>query len=94
MNQLKKLISDWPEDRFLLFCDESKVGERVEIQDLPTGKWAILLGPEGGFSEKERKYMQAMQNIFSISLGPRILRTDTAAVAALTLWQNALGDWA
>ena len=94
MNQLEKLISDWPEDRFLLFCDESKVGERVGIQDLPTGKWAILLGPEGGFSEKERKYMQAMQNIFSISLGPRILRTDPAAVAALTLWQNALGDWA
>ena len=94
MNQLEKLISDWPEDRFLLFCDESKVGERVGIQDLPTGKWAILLGPEGGFSEKERKYMQAMQNSFSISLGPRILRTDPAAVAALTLWQNALGDWA
>ncbi|MDG1935849.1 MAG: 16S rRNA (uracil(1498)-N(3))-methyltransferase [Paracoccaceae bacterium] len=94
MNQLEKLLSDWPEGRFLLFCDESKVGERVGIQDLPTGKWAILLGPEGGFSEKERKYMQAMQNSFSISLGPRILRTDTAAVAALTLWQNALGDWA
>jgi 16S rRNA (uracil1498-N3)-methyltransferase len=51
------------------------------------------LGPEGGFSEKERKNIQAMQNSFSISLGPRILRADTAAVAALTLWQNSLGDW-
>jgi 16S rRNA (uracil1498-N3)-methyltransferase len=65
----------------------------VEFQDLPIGKWAILLGPEGGFSEKERKYIRAMQNSFSLSLGPRILRADTAAVAALTLWQNFLGDW-
>ena len=76
---------------FLLFCDESKVGERVGIQDLPTGKWAILLGPEGGFSEKERKYIQTMQNSFSLSLGPRILRADTAAVAALNLQYLTLG---
>ena len=93
LSRLEKLLSNWPGDRFLLFCDEGKVGERVEFQDLPIGKWAILLGPEGGFSEKERKYIQAMQNSFSLSLGPRILRADTAAVAALTLWQNALGDW-
>jgi 16S rRNA (uracil1498-N3)-methyltransferase len=93
MNRLEKLLVEWPEDRFLLFCDEGKVGERVQTQDLPKGKWAILLGPEGGFSEKERKYIQTMQNSFSLSLGPRILRADTAAVAALTLWQNALGDW-
>jgi 16S rRNA (uracil1498-N3)-methyltransferase len=93
MNRLEKLLAEWPEDRFLLFCDEGKVGERVQIENLPKGKWAILLGPEGGFSEKERKNIQAMQNSFSISLGPRILRADTAAVAALTLWQNSLGDW-
>jgi len=93
LNHLEKILSDWPEDRFLLFCDEVKVGERVEIKDLPKGKWAILLGPEGGFSDKERKYIQAMPNSFSLSLGPRILRADTAAVAVLTLWQNTLGDW-
>jgi 16S rRNA (uracil1498-N3)-methyltransferase len=93
MSRLGQLLSNWPADRFLLFCDEGKVGERVGIRDLPKGKWAILLGPEGGFSEKERNYIQAMQNSFSLSLGPRILRADTAAVAALTLWQNALGDW-
>ena len=93
MNRLKKLLFDWPEDRLLLFCDESKVGEMVEIHELPKGKWAILVGPEGGFSKNERKYIQAMQNSFSLSLGPRILRTDTAAIAALTLWQKALGDW-
>ena len=93
IGRLEKLLSNWPMDRFLLFCDEEKVGERVETKDLPKGKWAILLGPEGGFSEKERNYIHSMQNSFSLSLGPRILRADTAAVAALTLWQNALGDW-
>jgi len=93
MNHMEKFLSNWPKDRFLLFCDEGKVGEKVEIEDLPKGKWAILLGPEGGFSYKERKQIQAMPNSFSLSLGPRILRADTAVVAALTLWQNTLGDW-
>ena len=93
MNHMEKFLSNWPKDRFLLFCDEGKVGEKVEIEDLPKGKWAILLGPEGGFSYKERKHIQAMPNSFSLSLGPRILRADTAVVAVLTLWQNTLGDW-
>ena len=93
INHMEKFLSNWPKDRFLLFCDEGKVGEKVEIEDLPKGKWAILLGPEGGFSYKERKHIQAMPNSFSLSLGPRILRADTAVVAVLTLWQNTLGDW-
>ena len=93
INHMEKFLSNWPKDRFLLFCDEGKVGEKVEIKDLPKGKWAILLGPEGGFSYKERKHIQAMPNSFSLSLGPRILRADTAVVAVLTLWQNTLGDW-
>ena len=93
MNHMEKFLTNWPKDRFLLFCDEGKVGEKVEIEDLPKGKWAILLGPEGGFSNKERKHIQAMPNSFSLSLGPRILRADTAVVAVLTLWQNTLGDW-
>ena len=93
LNHMEKFLSNWPKDRFLLFCDEGKVGEKVEIEDLPKGKWAILLGPEGGFSYKERKHIQAMPNSFSLSLGPRILRADTAVVAVLTLWQNTLGDW-
>ena len=56
-------------------------------------KWAILIGPEGGFSDAEIARIRAMKVTRSISLGPRILRADTAAVAALTLWQNTLGDW-
>ncbi len=53
----------------------------------------FLIGPEGGFSDAERKRLQAMQQAHVVSLGPRILRADTAAVAAMTLWQRALGDW-
>ena len=57
------------------------------------GKWAILIGPEGGFSVAERTRLAAMKQAHPVSLGPRILRADTAAVAALTLWQSRLGDW-
>ncbi|MBC7180407.1 MAG: RsmE family RNA methyltransferase, partial [Roseovarius sp.] len=55
--------------------------------------WAILIGPEGGFSEAERARLAALPQAHAISLGPRILRADTAAVAAMTLWQTTLGDW-
>jgi acetyl-CoA C-acetyltransferase len=54
---------------------------------------SILIGPEGGFSERERKQLCAMDHAHAVALGPRILRADTAAVAALTLWQTAIGDW-
>jgi 16S rRNA (uracil1498-N3)-methyltransferase len=57
------------------------------------GPWAILIGPEGGFSPAERARLQSLDYAHPVSLGPRILRADTAAVAALTLWQMALGDW-
>ncbi len=65
----------------------------MDLGTLPCGKWAILIGPEGGFSPKERKYIAEMKNSHSVSLGPRILRADTAAVSVLTLWQSWLGDW-
>jgi len=57
------------------------------------GPWAILIGPEGGFSPEERERLRALPFTTAVSLGPRILRADTAAVAALTLWQAAVGDW-
>ncbi|MDP3655358.1 MAG: RsmE family RNA methyltransferase, partial [Brevundimonas sp.] len=56
-------------------------------------KWAILIGPEGGFSPEERERLRALPFATAVSLGPRILRADTAAIAALTLWQAAVGDW-
>ena len=58
------------------------------------GAWAILIGPEGGFSADEQARLRAMPQVVPLSLGPRILRADTAAVSALTLWQTAMGDWA
>ena len=61
-----------------------------ETQD---GSWAILIGPEGGFSDAERQRLHVLPFTHPVSLGPRILRADTAAVAALTVWQQALGDW-
>jgi len=55
--------------------------------------WAVLIGPEGGFSPEERDCLRALPFTTAVSLGPRILRADTAAIAALTLWQAAIGDW-
>ncbi|MCG8442942.1 MAG: RsmE family RNA methyltransferase, partial [Caulobacterales bacterium] len=61
--------------------------------DVRTGAWAILIGPEGGFAPEERERLRAAPKVVPVSLGPRVLRADTAAVAALTLWQSVLGDW-
>ncbi|SMX45837.1 16S rRNA (uracil(1498)-N(3))-methyltransferase [Actibacterium lipolyticum] len=91
--KLDRILADWPEDRQLMFCDESLVGARAALSAEKADKWAILIGPEGGFSEAERKRLHAMPQATAVSLGPRILRADTAAVAAMTLWQSTLGDW-
>lgn len=91
--RLDRLLADWPTDRQLLFCDESRVGPADALGGLTPGSWAILIGPEGGFSDPERARLLALPQAHAISLGPRILRADTAAVAALTLWQATLGDW-
>ena len=91
--KLDRLLADWPEDRQLMFCDEAEVGAAKTLGEAGPGPWAILIGPEGGFSEAERKRLHAMPQAHVVSLGPRILRADTAAVAALTLWQATLGDW-
>lgn len=93
LTKLNALLDAWPEDRHLLFCDEARVGPAEGLADLPRGPWAILIGPEGGFSQAERARLMALPQAHAISLGPRILRADTAAVAALALWQANLGDW-
>lgn len=93
IQKLDALLKDWPADRQLMFCDETLVGDK---QTLPTDKqqpWAIIIGPEGGFSPEEREKLNAMPQSHAISLGPRILRADTAAVAAMTIWQSSHGDW-
>ncbi len=81
--------------RRLLFCDEA--GEAPPVLEAlaaaQPGPWAILIGPEGGFSPAERRAIRALPNAAPATLGPRVLRADTAATAALSLWQARLGDW-
>ncbi len=92
LHRLDRLLADWPEDRQLMFCDEAQAGAHARLPG--TGaSWAILIGPEGGFSDAERARLHALPFAHAVALGPRILRADTAAVAALTLWQTTLGDW-
>ena len=93
LQKLDRLLSDWPEDRHLMFCDEALVGAAQTLGAAGGDKWAILIGPEGGFSDAERTRLNALPFAHPVSLGPRILRADTAAVAALTVWQTTLGDW-
>jgi 16S rRNA (uracil1498-N3)-methyltransferase len=95
LQKLTRLLDHWPEERQLMFCDEAEVGNALQLaaEQYKGAPWAILIGPEGGFSEAERKRLHALPQSHVVSLGPRILRADTAAVAAMTLWQQALGDW-
>ena len=90
---LARLLDGWNPARRLLWADEALAGPAETLAGLPAGPWAILIGPEGGWSEPERRRLSGMAGVHRISLGPRILRADTAAVAALTLWQAVLGDW-
>lgn len=90
---LQRLLADWPDGRHLLWCDETTAGAATPLASLPAGPWAVLIGPEGGFSPAEQARLRSLPFVHAISLGPRILRADTAAVAALALWQAALGDW-
>ncbi len=91
---LRQLLADWPQDRRLLFADESGKGQPApEILQTPTNKWGILIGPEGGFSGEERELIYSISATQGISLGPRILRADTAALTLLSLSMAAWGDW-
>ena len=94
LQKLDKVLGHWPEGRHLMFCDEGLAGRSTALTGGLAGPWAILIGPEGGFSEAERKRLAALGAAHAVSLGPRILRADTAAVAAMTVWQQAYGDWA
>ncbi|GAB5437894.1 16S rRNA (uracil(1498)-N(3))-methyltransferase [Falsiruegeria mediterranea] len=94
LQKLDRLLDDWPDGRQLMFCDEAEVGAAKRLaSNTPGQPWAILIGPEGGFSDRERARLSALPFAHVVSLGPRILRADTAAVAAMTIWQQALGDW-
>ncbi|HEY0011583.1 MAG TPA: 16S rRNA (uracil(1498)-N(3))-methyltransferase [Allosphingosinicella sp.] len=87
--KLDRLLSAWPADRTLFFADEAGGDPFAPAP----GAAAILIGPEGGFTDAERAAVRALPQARPVSLGPRILRADTAAIAALSLWMAAAGDW-
>lgn len=91
---LEALLDGWDSARRLMFCDETGGPPALTaLPDAGAGPWAILIGPEGGFSPDERDRLRALPYTTAVSLGPRVLRADTAAVTALALWQATLGDW-
>jgi 16S rRNA (uracil1498-N3)-methyltransferase len=100
---LDRLLADWVPERLMVFCDEDApvhdpVAELVQARDstpalLGPMPVSVLIGPEGGFSADERAALIKLPNLVRLSLGPRILRADTAAVAVLALVQATLGDW-
>ena len=92
LRPLPELLAGWPEGRVLHWADEGQAGVAARPQD--AGPAAILIGPEGGFSPAERARLKALPFVRPMALGPRILRAETAALAAITLWQSASGDWA
>jgi 16S rRNA (uracil1498-N3)-methyltransferase len=93
--KLMTVLDQWEPSRILVFCDEGAVvANPVEaLATVPAGPLAVLIGPEGGFSPEERAAIAAKPFVRRISLGPRILRADTAAVAALAVVNAVLGDW-
>lgn len=92
---LRRVLAGWSQDRRILWADESAgvSAPATVLAKAGGGPWAVLIGPEGGFSDAERQSLRAAPFVVPISLGPRILRAETAAIAALTLWQAHLGDW-
>jgi len=93
LSKLTDMLANWDPERKILFCDETLAGEAMTRALPESEKWAIVIGPEGGFSQAERDRLKALAYAHPIALGPRILRADTAAVAALTYWQMQAGDW-
>ncbi len=98
LQPLDRALAEWPAERLLVFCDED-APQASPIDTLGKAKASagvgvgLIIGPEGGFDEKERAAILAVPRVVRLSLGPRVLRADTAAVAALALVQATLGDW-
>jgi 16S rRNA (uracil1498-N3)-methyltransferase len=92
---LQTALAQWEPSRRLVFCDEGApvANPAAALGRLQRGPAALLIGPEGGFSQAERDDLLARPYVTALSLGPRILRADTAAVAALALVQAFIGDW-
>lgn len=92
---LEKVLASWPDNRRLLYMDETGGGEPIArvLPSLSAGPMAILVGPEGGFDKSELDALRNLPFSVAVGLGPRVLRADTAALAALACWQALCGDW-
>jgi 16S rRNA (uracil1498-N3)-methyltransferase len=92
---LDKLMANWPKERRLIFCDEGGQAPPIAeaLKTVKHTQWAVLTGPEGGFDAAEREKIRTQPFVMPVSLGTRILRADTAALAALAVWQAVAGDW-
>jgi 16S rRNA (uracil1498-N3)-methyltransferase len=93
LTSLSALLADWPEDRTLFYAAERGGDSFRKALVAHDGPAAILIGPEGGFTDDEDKAIRAIPQTAPVSLGPRILRADTAAAAAISLWMAGHGDW-
>lgn len=93
--RFEELLDQWPENRHLICCDETGGGAPIidALRDLEPGPAGLMIGPEGGFAKEELDRLEKTANVCRVSLGPRILRAETAALAALACWQAAVGDW-
>lgn len=91
--KLEALLRDWPQDRTLFFADETGGEPAAAAFAANPGPAALLIGPEGGFDEAERQAVRAHPQARAIGLGPRILRGETAAIAAVAIWMASRGDW-
>jgi len=97
--KLSTLLAKWSKDRMIMFCDEDLSGKSAHealcelAPDQKNNPWAVIIGPEGGFDDDERTAIKKMPQTITVSLGPRVLRADTAAMAAISIWQSAIGDW-
>jgi 16S rRNA (uracil1498-N3)-methyltransferase len=93
LQPLDRVLSHWPEGRTLYWADETLAKGSSTPAAVIAGPAAILIGPEGGFSDEEKTRLRALSFVRPLALGPRILRAETAALAALVLWQTSVGDW-
>ena len=91
---LDRLLGEWPQSRSLFFADEQGGEVAAELFGRDTGASALLIGPEGGFDDAEREAIRAHSHSRPVSLGPRVLRGETAAISATALWMGIAGDWA
>lgn len=91
--KLDALLKSWPAERVLFFADEEGGKPAAEQFRKHASPAALLVGPEGGFDDEERAAIRAMSEAQAITLGPRILRGETATIAATALWMGTMGDW-